>query len=173
MDKRIIANLEKKIHFLKTEIETKNEIKNFIKNDSYRNENNNVPQDGQIWESNENEYERSESDPISTCDTYAAYDTCISRDSNTNEINIVNRNIDEQLKAIREKKHKEYLKKLLANLCCKKILLLKQTKRMTKTMNSLMIHMTTMKLKANKMKETTSFVAIRNMHNRGHQEHAQ
>ena len=35
LDKRIIANLEKKIHFLKTKIETKNEtIKNFIKNDS-------------------------------------------------------------------------------------------------------------------------------------------
>ena len=34
VDKRIIANLEKEIHFLKTEIETKNEIKNFIKNDS-------------------------------------------------------------------------------------------------------------------------------------------
>ena len=32
VDKRIIANLEKEIHFLKTEIETKNEIiKNFIK----------------------------------------------------------------------------------------------------------------------------------------------
>ena len=34
VDKRVIANLEKEIHFLKTEIETKNEIKNFIKNDS-------------------------------------------------------------------------------------------------------------------------------------------
>ena len=34
VDKRLIANLEKEIHFLKTEIETKNEIKNFIKNDS-------------------------------------------------------------------------------------------------------------------------------------------
>ena len=70
VDKRIIANLEKEIHFLKTEIETKNEIiKNFVKNGSHRNDNNNVPQDEQIWESDENEYERSESDPISTCDT--------------------------------------------------------------------------------------------------------
>ena len=95
---------------MKTEIETKNEIiKNFIKNDSHRNENNNVPQDGQIWESDEHEYEISKSDPISTCDTYAAYDTRISSDSNTNEINTVNRNIDDQLKAIREEKHKEYL----------------------------------------------------------------
>ena len=35
VDKRIIANLEKEIHFLKTDIETKNEIiKNSIKNDS-------------------------------------------------------------------------------------------------------------------------------------------
>ena len=110
VDKRIIANLKKDIHFLKTEIEMKNEIiKNFIKNDSHRNENNNVPQDGQIWESDEHEYERSESDLISTCDTYAAYDTRISSDSNTNEINTVNRNIGEQLKAIREEKHKEYL----------------------------------------------------------------
>ena len=110
VDKRIIGNVEKEIHFLKTEIETKNEIiKNFIKNDSHRNENNNVPQDGQIWESDEHEYERSKSDPISTCDTYAAYDTRISSDSNTNEINTVNRNIDEQLKAIREENHKEYL----------------------------------------------------------------
>ena len=51
VDKRIIANLEKENHFLKTEIETKNEIiKNFIKNDSHRDENNNIPQDGQIWE---------------------------------------------------------------------------------------------------------------------------
>ena len=103
-----MANLEKEIHFLKTEIETKNEIiKNFIKSDSHRNENNNVPQDGQIWVSDE--YERSESDPISTCDTYAAYDTRISSDSNTTEINTVNRNIDEKLKAVREEKHKEYL----------------------------------------------------------------
>ena len=111
VDKRIITNLEKEIHFLKTEIETKNEIiKNFTKNDSHRNEDNNVPQDRHIWESDEHEYERSESDPISTCDTYAAYDTRISSDSNTNEINTVNRNIDEQLKAIREETHKEYLK---------------------------------------------------------------
>ena len=45
VDKRIIANLEKEIHFLKTEIETKNEIiKNFIKNDPHRDENNDVPQ---------------------------------------------------------------------------------------------------------------------------------
>ena len=110
VDKRIIANLEKEIHFLKTEIERKNEIiKNFIKNDSHRNENNNVPQDGKIWESDEHEYERSESDLISTCDTYAAYDTRTSSDPNTNEINTVNRNIDEQLKAIREEKHKEHL----------------------------------------------------------------
>ena len=44
--KRIIANLEKEIHFLKTKIETKNEIiKNFIKNDPHRHENNNAPQD--------------------------------------------------------------------------------------------------------------------------------
>ena len=107
LDKRIIANLEKEIHFLKTEIETKDEIiKNFIKNDSHRNENNNVPQDGQIWESNEHEYERSESDLMCTSDRYAAYDTRISSDSNINEINTANRNIDEQLKAIREKKHR-------------------------------------------------------------------
>ena len=112
VDKRIIANLEKEIHFLKTEIETKNEItKNFIKNDSHRNENKNVPQDGQICESDVHEYERSESDPISTCDTYAAYDTRMSSDSNTNEINTVNKNNDEQLKTIREEKHKEYLQK--------------------------------------------------------------
>ena len=110
VDKRIIADLEKEIHFLKTEIETKNEIiKNFIKNGSHRNENNNVPQDEQIWESDENEYERSESDPISTYDTYAACDTRISSDSNTNKINTMNRNIEEQLKAVREEKHKEYL----------------------------------------------------------------
>ena len=109
LDKRIIANLEKEIHFLKTEIETKDEIiKNFIKNDSHRNENNNVPQDGQIWESNEHEYERSESDLMCTSDRYAAYDTRISSDSNINEINTANRNIDEQLKAIREK-NTEYL----------------------------------------------------------------
>ena len=44
--KRIIANLEKEIHFLKTKVETKNEIiKNFIKNDPHRHENNNAPQD--------------------------------------------------------------------------------------------------------------------------------
>ena len=43
VDKRLIANLKKEIHFLKPEIETKNEIiKKFIKNDSHRDENNNV-----------------------------------------------------------------------------------------------------------------------------------
>ena len=45
VDKRIIADLEKEIHFLKNEIETKNEIiKNFIKNDPHRDENNDVTQ---------------------------------------------------------------------------------------------------------------------------------
>ena len=47
--KKIIVDLEKHIHFLKNEIETENEIiKNFIKNDPHRDENNNVPQDGQM-----------------------------------------------------------------------------------------------------------------------------
>ena len=51
VNKRIIANLEKEIYFLKTEIETKNEIiKNFVKNDSHRDENNSVSQGRQIWE---------------------------------------------------------------------------------------------------------------------------
>ena len=87
VDKRIIANLEKEIHFLKTEIETKNEIIiNFINNDPHRYKNNYVPQDGQI-----------------------RVFTHISNDSDTNLINTVNRNIDEQLKAIREEKHKQYL----------------------------------------------------------------
>ena len=81
VDTRIITNLEK------TEIEMKNEIiKNFIKNDTHRDENNYVPQDGQI-----------------------RVFTHISNDSDTNLINNVNRNIDEQLKAIREEKHKQYL----------------------------------------------------------------
>ena len=45
VDKKIIANLEKEIYFLKNQIEAKNDIiKNFIKNDSHRDENNNVPQ---------------------------------------------------------------------------------------------------------------------------------
>ena len=87
VDKRIIANLEKEIHFLKTEIEAKNDIiKNFIKNDSHRDENNNVPQDEQI-----------------------RVFTHKSNDPDTNVINTVNRNIDEQLKAFREEKHKQYL----------------------------------------------------------------
>ena len=93
VDKRIIANLEKEIHFLKTEIETKNEIiKNFIKNDPHRDENNNEPPDGQI--------------PVFTH---------TSNGSDTNLINIVHRNIDEQLKAIRKEKHKQYLQ----NTSCK------------------------------------------------------
>ena len=75
------------IHFLKTEIETKNEIiKDFIKNDSHRDEKNKVPQDEQT-----------------------RVFTRISNDSDTNVINTLNRNIDEQLKAIREEKHKQYL----------------------------------------------------------------
>ena len=87
VDKRIIANLEKEFHFLKNEIEAKNDIiKNFIKNDSHRDENNNVPQDEQI-----------------------RVFTHISNDPDTNVINTVNRNIDEQLKSIREEKHKQYL----------------------------------------------------------------
>ena len=87
VDKRIIANLEKEIHFLKTEIETKNGIiRNFIKNDSHRDENYIVPQDGQFWEF------------IRT-----------SGDSDTSEIITVSRNSDEQLKAIRQEKYKEYL----------------------------------------------------------------
>ena len=75
------------IHFLKTEIETKNEIiKDFIKYDPHRDENNNVPQDGQI-----------------------RVFTHTPNDSDTNVINTVNSNIDGQLKAIREEKHKQYL----------------------------------------------------------------
>ena len=35
--------------------------------------------------------------------------TRLSNDSDTNVINTVNRNIDAQLKAIREEKHKQYL----------------------------------------------------------------
>ena len=93
VDKRIIANLEKEIHFLKTEIETKNKIiKNFIKNYPDRDENNNVLQNGQI-----------------------RVFTHISNNSDTNLLNTVNRNIDEQLKAIREEKHKQYLQ----NTSCK------------------------------------------------------
>ena len=47
--KKIIFNLEKQIHFLKNEIDTENEIiKNLTKNDPHRDENNNVPQDGQM-----------------------------------------------------------------------------------------------------------------------------
>ena len=101
VDKRIIANIEKEIHFLKIEIETKNEIiKYFIKNDSHRDENDNVPQNWQIWEF-----------------------THISSDSDTNEINTVNRNIYEHLRTIREEKHEEYLKKTLSNLRHKKIVI--------------------------------------------------
>ena len=85
VDKRIIGNLEKEIHFLKIEIETKNDIiQNFIKNDPHRDENNNVPQDGRI-----------------------RVFTHISNDSDTNLINNVNRNIEEQLKAIKEEKYKQ------------------------------------------------------------------
>ena len=85
--KRITANLEKEIHFLKTEIETKDEIiKKFIKNDPHRDENNYVPQDEQI-----------------------RVFIHILNDSDTNLINNVNTNIDEQLKAIREEKHKQCL----------------------------------------------------------------
>ena len=114
----------KKIHFLKTEIETKNEIiKNFIKNDSHRDENNNLPQDGQIW-----------------------VFTSRSNDSDTNVINTVNRNIM-QLKAVREEKHNIF-RTLLANLCHKRILSLKQMKRMTETklMNSPMTHIIKIKI---------------------------
>ena len=145
VDKRIIANLEKEIHFLKTEIETKNEIiQNFIKNDPHRDENNNVPQDGQI-----------------------RVFTHISNDSETNLINTVNRNIDEQLKLSGKTNTNNIFRTLLANLRHKKILLLKQTKRMTETklMNNPMTRITKMKLKTNKMKETISLLAIRNMRN--------
>ena len=87
VDKRVIANLEKEIHFLKIEIETKNEIiKKFIKNVPHRYENSNVPQDGQI-----------------------RVFTHISNESDANVIKTVNRNIDKQLKAIREEKPKQYL----------------------------------------------------------------
>ena len=60
--------------------------KKIHQSDSHRDENNNVPEDGQIREF-----------------------TRISSDSDTNEINTVNRNIGEQLKAIREEKHKQYI----------------------------------------------------------------
>ena len=69
-------------------------IKKFIKNDSYRDENSNVPQDGRIREF-----------------------TRIPSDSDTCEINTVNRSIGKQLKAIRESKHKEYLQ----NTCHKSL----------------------------------------------------
>ena len=132
------------IHFLKTEIETKNEIiKDFIKNDPHRDENNNVPQDGQI-----------------------RVFTHISNDSETNLINTVNRNIDEQLKLSGKTNTNNIFRTLLANLRHKKILLLKQTKRMTETklMNNPMIHITKLQ-KTILMSLSVSGV--------GHQEHAQ
>ena len=98
--KRIIATLEKEVEFLKTEICSKNEIINkFLNNNIQKNNNDNM----------EGEIER-----FSLC----LYSTVKSRDSldKSSEINIIchelsKRNIDDQLKTIREEKHKEYLHK--------------------------------------------------------------
>ena len=98
--------------------------------------------------------------PVSTCDIYVAYDTRISSDSNTNEINTVNRNTNEQLKAIREEKRKEYLQNTSTkSLSQENIVIETNEKNDRDNEQSNDTHITTMKLKANIMQETISFVS--------------
>ena len=106
VDKRIIATLEKEIEFLKTEICSKNEIINkFLNNNTQKNNNDNT--EGEIWDFG---------DTCNTSDSYSVCSTVKSRDllAKFSEINIIShepskRNIGDQLKTIREEKHKEYL----------------------------------------------------------------
>ena len=108
VDKRIIATLEKKVEFLKTEICSKNEIINKLLNNNIQ-KNNNDNMEGEIWNFG---------DTYNTSDSHSVCSTVKSRDSldKSSEINIIchelsKRNIDDQLKTIRKEKHKEYLHK--------------------------------------------------------------
>ena len=102
----IIATLEKQIEILKTESCSKNEIINkFLNNNTQKNNNDNM--EGEIWDFG---------DTCNTSDSHSVSSTVKSRDSlaKFSKINVIShelskRNIDDQLKTMREEKHKEYL----------------------------------------------------------------
>ena len=106
IDKRIIATLEKEIEFLKTEIRSKNEIiTKFLNNNTQKKNNDNM--EGEIWDFGAT---------FNTSDSQSVCSRDKSRDSlvKFSDIHIIihnpsKRNIDDQLKTIPEKKHKEYL----------------------------------------------------------------
>ena len=107
VDRRIIVTLEEKeIEFLKTEICSKNEIiYKLFNNNTEKNNNDNM--EGEIWDFG---------DTFNTSDSQSVCRTDKSRDSlvRSSDINIIShnppkRNIDDQLKKIREENHKEYL----------------------------------------------------------------
>ena len=105
-DKRMIVTLEKEIIFPKTEICSKNGIINkFLNNNTQNNNNDNM--EGEIWDFG---------DTFNTCDSQSVCNSGKSRDLlvKFSDVNIIshnpsNRSIDDQLKTIREEKHKEYL----------------------------------------------------------------
>ena len=106
VDKKLIANLEREIEFLKSEISTKNEIiKKLLNNDIHQNKSCNMV--GETWDFDIT-HETSHSQ--STCSTSNSEGSIVeTRDVNTVNTEIANMSIDDQLKMIKEEKHQEYL----------------------------------------------------------------
>ena len=102
VDKRIIATLE----FFKKEIYSKNEIINkFLNNNAQKNSNDNM--EGEIWDFGDT---FNTSDSQSVCSTDKSGQSLVKfSDVNITSHNPSKRNIDDQLKTIREEKHNEYL----------------------------------------------------------------
>ena len=92
--------------------------------------------------------------------------TLISNDSDTNLINIVNRNINKQLKVIRKEKHKQYLQNTSRKSPLQENIVIKTNEKndREKTNEEPMIHITKLQI-MKLMIETISVV--------GHQEHVQ
>ena len=106
VDKKLIANLEREIEFLKSEISTKNEIiKKLLNNDIRQNKSCNMV--GETWDF---DVTHETSDSQSTCSTSNSKGSIVeTRDVNTVNTKIANMGIVDQLKMIREEKHQKYL----------------------------------------------------------------
>ena len=100
----------------------------------------NIPQDGRLWEF-----------------------TRISSDSGTNEINTVNRDIDEQLKAIMEENTRNILRTLLANVYGKNVnIVIETNEKIDQDKTNEQPNNTHEK---NEVKNEQGLLVIRNMHN--------
>ena len=105
VDSKIIATLEKEFEFLKTEINTKNEIINKFFNNNIRKSNNDI----MVGQTRNCDDTFNTSNSQSVCSAGKSEDSLVRfREGNIIRCNPSKRKIDDQLKNIRKEKHKEY-----------------------------------------------------------------